>query len=118
MSFWQGGKFQHECEKDGGDYDSVRDASLAFCIIGTVLFCLEMPGLYMQGIAPRAAATCMCLSAFCEDVPQLVLQQIHFGAMDWDVHDDDGVALFALVGSILSIVFNVVFATMCSGNNT
>ena len=119
MTLREGGLFYHAYTAEGGDYTAVCNASLSFCVIGSLL--LLVGGLCVfflrpliaaggvndeedkpQKLLPPAVTFCVILL---EDIPQIVLQNIYFATLGFD--NADQIAVFAFVCSCLSLALNL-----------
>ena len=111
ISLRKGGAFAVAYAAQGGDPDAVWAASLAFCVIGSLLYLLDLLGFYMW-VDPdaddddaRASTRITAYVVLFEDGPQLALNAaIYLPTMG--VEDADPVAIVALVMSCLSLVLN------------
>ena len=83
--FWdlavQTPRFQYLCKKDGFSHSAYSDASLAFCVIASVLFIPDIYFFYERYAATEgdrrpspASLLSQKLVVVCEDIPQLFLQ--------------------------------------------
>ena len=111
ISLRKEGEFAAVYAADGGDPDQIWNTSLAFCILGTLLYFPDLWG-FVKRVDPNAGAgdakTSAMITAtvfFLEDLPQLVLNAgIYLPTLG--IGEADPVAIFALVMSGLSLVLN------------
>jgi hypothetical protein len=98
------GYFQDNTFKD------VQKASLAFCIIGTILVIIEL-SCKTGGIDPAMQALITSFVVVFEDIPQLSLCGVYLSAMLDDQGfsaSDDLLTTLSIVLSSISLVFNII----------
>jgi len=112
ISLRKGGAFALAYAADGGDPDQVWNVSLAFCVLGSLLYFPDLWGFFKRvdpdadASSARKSATITATVFFLEDLPQLVLNAgIYLPTLGLKAADP--VAIFALVMSGLSLVLNV-----------
>ena len=110
ISLKEGGSFALSYVDEGGDFDAVSSAALAFCIFGTLLYLPDLYGFYTRinpaadAAAAKTAAGITALVFVFEDLPQLVINCIYLDTVGFD--DADNIAIFAFTMSMLSMVLN------------
>lgn len=118
-------------EQEGVNYAAIHSAAKAFCILGSILFVVEIPFGFMGRLwlwsdeaeknkdssgYHKYADDYSCgyfwvpattiLALILEDAPQLYLQTVYFKTVG--VENADGVATFAFVMSALSLLMNLI----------
>jgi hypothetical protein len=132
----KGGLFNVLAVAQGVRYDAIRAAALAFCILGSILFAVEVPfGFILRSnlwgqearISKKRSlvqsyqvgygkagyfwipATTLLAMLF-EDVPQLCLQTVYFKTVGFE--NADGISTFSFVMSAASLLINLVTALL------
>lgn len=121
-----GGFFYALASEDGLNYGAIHAAALAFCILGSILFLVELKlGFYERFVLWGSEAykdgdyvasfygsgyfwvpVTTILAMLLEDVPQLYLQTVYFKTVGFE--NADGVSIFSFVMSAASLVINLV----------
>lgn len=125
-----GGFFYALASEDGLNYGAIHAAALAFCILGSILFLVELKlGFWERltlwgreawfdgGFSSPAfrsefgagyfwVPVTTILAMLLEDVPQLYLQTVYFKTVGFE--NADGVSTFSFVMSAASLVINLV----------
>lgn len=120
-----GGFFYALASEDGLNYGAIHAAALAFCILGSILFLVELKlGFYERltlwgreayesggytydwGAGYFWVPVTTILAMLLEDVPQLYLQTVYFKTVGFE--NADGVSTFSFVMSAASLVINLV----------
>lgn len=119
-----GGFFYALASEDGLNYGAIHAAALAFCILGSILFLVELKlGFYERlhlwgreahldgyytddGAGYFWVPATTILAMLLEDAPQLYLQTVYFKTVGFE--NADGVSTFSFVMSAASLVINLV----------
>jgi len=110
ISLREGGSFAVEY---GGDFDTLRECSLAFCILGLFLWIPDMYAYVVRTSGDEETETdglfftmAMTISVMViEDFPQLIMNIIYLSSTGFG--GADGIAVFSFVMSLFSILSNV-----------
>ena len=110
ITFSKSGSFAMQYTDAGHDFDSLWNTSLAFAILGTLLYFPDLVGFYTRindGASAKEKKDALWITASVfafEDFPQLILNGIYLEFTGFD--DADPISIFAFVMSLLSLVLN------------